>query len=955
MVLQMKKLTIPVTAIACFSLSACMDIDKTNPTPTDVPNFEIVPHGVIVRPTDQNAQDVRVLAETNSIFRITATPNESFDRHESLVVLPDMLGITPEIREDAGSVFVDTGATLARIDRETGQVAFFDDQGQQILAEKPRRSFVEIDDQGETAYTIHQVFDSADDEGFYGLGQHQNGQFNYNGENVELAQHNISIASPMLVSTGGYGIYWDNTSITRFGDPRPFQGFGESLIVRGPDGQNGLVGKYYRDDEVLAVVRETDPDYQFLPIDEWATGEQLRDVWPAPFGPKPNDGPDKVTWDGTIEAETAGLHKFRVYASHYIKVWIDGDLVVDRWRQNWNPYFFNFELEMEPGDTHDVKVEWIPNAGYFRMQHLDPMPAEDRRSLSLSSEVADVIDYYFIAGKTMDDVLSGYRDLSGENRLLPRWAYGFWQSRERYKTQNELLDVLQEYRQRQIPIDNIVLDWNYWEDDSWGSHEFDANRFPDPKAMIDAVHDLNAQIMISVWPKFYPTTDNYKELDAKGHIYQRNIELETRDWIGKGYLNSFYDPYSEEARTIFWRQMEENLDVLGFDAWWMDATEPDIHSNLSYEERKLRAGPTALGSGSRYFNTYALENARSVYEGERAGADANERVFILTRSGFPGIQRYSAAVWSGDIVSRWDDLRDQISAGTNVSMSGMPNWTFDIGGFAVEQRYASEDPAHLKEWRELNTRWYQFGAFAPIFRSHGQYPFREIFNIAEEGSVEYESMVKYNKLRYQLLPYIYTVAGDMTHDYGALMRGLPMDFPDDLEARNIGEQYMFGPSILVNPVYEFEARSRRLYLPAGTSWYDFHSSELHAGGQWINADAPLSDMPLYVRAGAIIPMGPDVQYHDEKPAGDVTLMIYPGADGFFSLYEDDGETYDYVQGEWSRIPLNWNDATQTLTIGAVEGKWRVADSRHFSVRWAGSDTPPVSIQYTGDAIEVNRP
>ncbi|MEM6795620.1 MAG: TIM-barrel domain-containing protein, partial [Acidobacteriota bacterium] len=499
------------------------------------------------------------------------------------------------------------------------------------------------------------------------------------------------------------------------------------------------------------------------------------------------------------------------------------------------------------------------------------------------------------------------------------------------------------------------LDWNYWPSDSWGSHDFDKERFPDPKGMVEAVHDLNAQIMVSVWPKFYPTTENYQELEEAGFIYRRNIDLGTRDWIGPGYPSSFYDPYTREAREIFWRQMEEKLDVLGFDAWWMDATEPDVHSNLSYEERKLRAGPTALGSGSRYFNSYALANAQSVYEGERAGKDPNKRVFILTRSGFPGIQRYSATVWSGDIVSRWDDLKAQISAGTNISLAGMPNWTFDIGGFSVEDRYVSRDPDHVEEWRELNARWFQFGAFAPIFRSHGQDPPREIFNISEPGSEVYKSMVKYTKLRYRLLPYIYSVASEMQTDFGALMRGLPMDFPSDPEARTVGEQYMFGPYILVSPIYEFKARTRDLYLPEGHRWYDFHSGKSYEGGQWIQADAPLSEIPLFIRAGAVLPLGPDVQYHDEDPAGEVTVVVYPGEDGSFSLYEDDGETYDYTQGAWSRIALTWDETLQTLTIGTIEGSYRVAETRSFLVKWADTPGASVRVRYSGTELAIERP
>jgi alpha-D-xyloside xylohydrolase len=378
---------------------------------------------------------------------------------------------------------------------------------------------------------------------------------------------------------------------------------------------------------------------------------------------------------------------------------------------------------MQAGKPHDIRIEWKVDGGYMRLVHRNPLADEDRHSLSLYSELGHAVDYYFVSGENLDDVIAGYRRLTGESQLLPRWAYGFWQSRERYHTQKELLDVLKEYRRRQIPIDNIVLDWFYWKEDSWGSHEFDGTRFADPKTMVDEVHALNARIMISVWPKFYPTTENYKELDALGHIYPHTIDTAQLDWVGPGYVSSFYDPYSAEARDVYWRQIREKLDVLGFDAWWMDATEPDLGSNADDDERKLRMTPTSLGPGAAFFNSYGLMNAMAVFEGRRS-VDPDRRVMILTRSGFPGVQRYAAAVWSGDIVSTWNDMRDQIPAGLNMSLSGLANWTFDAGGFTPENRYSdavvTEDDR--AEWRELNTRWFQFGAFAPLFRAHGQFP-----------------------------------------------------------------------------------------------------------------------------------------------------------------------------------------------------------------------------------------
>ena len=920
----------------------------------EIAGIEITDGGVIVTPTRETAAKVRVRVLSPAVFQVTASPDGDFERSESLMRVAPAGNVEFDVSRTEDTVTLRTAQSAASISLDTGKVSFHDASGEELLVERDLRRFSPVELGGQTRYAVQQTFDPGPGDAFYGLGQHQNGQFNYRGENVELAQHNLSIAAPFLASTGGYGILWDNTSITRFGDPRPFAPLGESFIVRGPDGsKGGFEGVYVRDGTAAATLRETDPDYEFLEPDQYLKGEGLRDVWPAPFGA---EVPESVVWTGSIEAKQAGLHSFRVYASSFVKVSVDGEVVVDRWRQNWNPYYFLFERHMEPGDRHDVRIEWIPDGGYFRMLQLGPLSEQDPDDLSLFSEVADVIDYYFVAGDSLDDVIRGYRELTGKAVLLPNWAYGFWQSRQRYKTQQELLDVLAEYREREIPIDNIVLDWFYWREDDWGSHEFDADRFPDPEAMVDDVHDMNGRIMISVWPKFYPTTDNFKELDAIGAIYTRNLEMQTRDWVGPGYKNAFYDPYSEEARKIYWRQMQEKLDVLGFDAWWMDATEPDIHSNLSHEERKLRMGQTELGPGAEYFNSFALMNAMAVYQGERAGADPDERVFILTRSGFPGLQRYAAATWSGDIVARWDDLREQISAGLNMTLSGMPNWTFDIGGFSVEKRYENEDPEHLDEWRELNLRWFQFGAFAPIFRSHGEYPYREVFNIAGEGSEIYDSFVYYDKLRYRLLPYIYSTAADTFHKDGSIMRALVMDFEADELTHDLGDQYLFGPSILVAPVYEFQARSRRVYLPDGADWYELESNALHRGGQWIEAAAPLKRIPLFVKAGAIIPTGPDAQVVAEALNGDLELLVYPGADGTFSLIEDDGTSYGYERGGYTRIGLSYDEERGTLTIGRREGAFEgMVLDRTVTVRWMGEEAVESSIRYTGEAVSIERP
>ncbi|WP_410795933.1 TIM-barrel domain-containing protein [Parvularcula sp. LCG005] len=927
------------------------------------PGIEDIEGGLIVTPRSNDAAVVRVEVVAKGIVRVSADPEGQFVRDESLIVTDFPARPEYNVRKGRNVASLSTEGLRVEISRADGKVRFLDGDGNELLAED-RRVMTPKMVQGEQFYSVQQAWQPVGEPGFYGLGQHQNGQMNMAGETVELAQHNISIAMPFVASTGDYGILWDNASITRFGDPRPFQPLDETLIVRGEDGsEGGLTGRYYDENgKVQAETRERDPDYQFLPPDQYASGEAVRDVFPEPFG---TESPEKVVWTGGLEAKTTGTHKFRAYGSSYLTIKVDGETVVDRWRQNWNPYYFTFDVDMVAGESKDIEIEWIANDGYFRLEHLDPLPAEQQDDLSFASDVAQVIDYYFVAadGDKIDDVIAGYRTLTGESVMLPKWAYGFWQSRQRYTTQDELLDALKGYRDRKIPIDNIVLDWFYWPEKEWGSHKFDLERFPDAAAMVDAVHEMNARIMISVWPKFYPTTANAKALEEIGAIYQRQLMMDTRDWVGQGYRNSFYDPYSAEARELFWSQMKEALDSKGFDAWWMDAVEPDLHSNLSHRERALRIGPTAMGPGAQYFNSFALVNAQAVYEGEREGSDPNERVFILTRSAFPGIQRYGVSAWSGDVVARWEDLKEQVAAGVNFSMSGVPNWTFDIGGFAVEQRYTDEDPAHIEEWRELNTRWFQLGAFTPLFRSHGEFPFREIYNLAPEGSDPYESMVYYDKLRYRLMPFIYTLAADTTLKDGSMMRGLVMDFEDDKKVWDINDQYLFGSSFLVAPVYEFKARERDVYLPAGSGWYDFESGEHFDGGQTVTADAPLARMPLYVREGSIVPMGPDIQSTADDTNGELTIYVYTGADASFSLYEDDGLTYDYEDEAYVRIPMTWSEETGTLTIGAVEGELQsMPEERVIHVRFVSPDgddgfamdaEPDSTITYTGAAVDVS--
>ncbi|HEY3401918.1 MAG TPA: TIM-barrel domain-containing protein [Ohtaekwangia sp.] len=922
-------------------------------------SYDKLSDGIIVKPeNDQNTKALKLQVITDEIIRVVATPTDTFSTAKSLVILPELKASSNwSVEETEGNVVLVTPKLRAQVSLADGQVTFLDAAGQVILQEQKNggKTFAPTLVDGQPSYQIKQVFESPEDEAFYGLGAHQNGQMNYKGQDVELVQHNIVDVVPFLYSNKNYGILWDNYSISRFGDPRSYQSL-NSLKLFDRDGkEGGLTADYYVENKITATKTENKIEYEFLETPE------------VEGFPKDVSRHGKVIWEGSFISQEEGVHKFLTYSSGYLKIWIDGNLVLDKWRQNWNPWTNKFNVLVKNGEKHSIKIEWIPcDAGYFSIKHLDPYAPLDQNRLTLSSEIGDAIDYYFIKGENADSVISGYRQITGKAPIAPKWAMGFWQSRERYRNQQEMIDVVKEYRKRQIPVDNIVLDWQYWEDPKWGSHEFDLKRFPNPGGMVNELHkDLHARLMISVWPKFNKGTANYEEMRKGGFLLMNNINHKPvrKDWVGIGYENTFYDPFNEEAGKLFWKQIDQNLNSLGIDAWWLDATEPDIHSNLSIEARKLNMSPTAMGPGAKYFNAYSLMNAKGVYEGQRHSSP-DKRVFILTRSAFAGQQRYGATTWSGDIVSRWSDFKDQIAAGVNFSLSGIPYWTMDIGGFSVEKRYEHQQGEDILEWQELNTRWFQFGAFCPVFRSHGQYPFREIYNISKEGSDTYNSMVYYDKLRYRLLPYIYSLAGQSYWNDYTIMRGLVMDFNADPKVQSIGDQYMFGPSLLISPVTDFKARSREVYLPASTGWYDFYTGKYVEGGQLMIAEAPLDRMPLFVREGSILPMGPDMQYSNEKPADPLTLYVFTGKDAAFTLYEDEGENYNYEKGQYASVPMTYNESSKTLTIGNRTGSFvGMKTNRKVNIVWVvkdqpvgagGSTSPHQVIDYSGAEISLTR-
>jgi alpha-D-xyloside xylohydrolase len=469
--------------------------------------------------------------------------------------------------------------------------------------------------------------------------------------------------------------------------------------------------------------------------------------------------------------------------------------------------------------------------------------------------------------------------------------------------------------------------------------------------------------MISVWPKFYQTTEHFKEFQSKGWMYMQAIKDSIRDWVGPGYVGSFYDAYSADARKLFWKQMKEHLYTLGIDAWWMDASEPNVRDCTDMPYRKALCGPTALGPSTEYFNAYALMNAEAIYDGQR-GTDNNKRVFLLTRSGFAGLQRYSTATWSGDIATRWEDMKAQISAGINFSISGVPYWTMDNGGFCVEKRYeqAKEGSEDLNEWRELNVRWHQFGAFVPLFRTHGQFPYRELWNIAPDNHPAYKTMLYYTQLRYRLMPYIYTMAGMSHFNDFTIMRALMMDYSSDKNVLNVSDQYMFGKELMICPVYQYKARTREVYFPKEAGWYNLYNGKYTAGGQKQTVDATYDRMPIYVAAGSILPMGKVIQ-NTTQAQTDLTLYVYAGKNGTFSLYEDENTNYNYEKDASATIKFTYDDKNKTVTIADRKGSFKgMAKERNISIilvqqnNPVGIDSPTKeekTIHYTGSNISVS--
>ena len=643
------------------------------------------------------------------------------------------------------------------------------------------------------------------------------------------------------------------------------------------------------------------------------------------------------------------------------------------------------------GNVEDVSPFFQSTKGYgvFWDNYSGTTYTDNEQETSFCSEVGDCIDYYFMYGGSADGVIAEVRALTGDVPMMPLWSYGFMQSKERYKSQEETVGVVKKYRELGIPLDCIIQDWQYWGHNYlWNAMDFQNPAFSRPKDMIDEVHALNARMMISIWSSFGPATKPYRALDKEGLLF--DIETWPQSGVDGWPPNleypsgvRVYDAYSPKARDIYWEHLNKGIFQLGMDGWWMDSTEPD-HFNHKESDFDRQTG---LGYYRSVRNAYPLVSVGGVSDHQRA-LTQDKRVIILTRSGFLGQQRYGSNVWSGDVQSSWDMFRKQITAGLNFSLTGMPHWNSDLGGFfagSYNTSWGDNSATRNPMYQELYVRWLQFGVFCPMMRSHGADVPREFYWYGKKGEPIYDALVDAVKLRYTLLPYIYSTSWDVTHNRSTFMRALFMDFVNDKQTWNVNDEYMFGKAFLVAPVLHAQytpevqqktleenegwnrdskksaktpiltdfthSKNMEVYLPAGTRWYNFWTNEAIEGGQKLVISTTLNRIPLFVRAGSIVPCGPDVQYTGEKKWDNLTLCVYPGENGNFTLYEDEGDNYNYENGAYTEIPMNWDNASRILTIGARKGEYNgMLQKRQFIVKAIDGNSKTVT--YTGKKIRV---
>lgn len=782
---------------------------------------------------------------------------------EALKELPELIfteklaAVKFSVSENDSFLSIATLKLIAKFNKTTGNLSFIDKSGKIFLSEADNgRKLISGSVMGDPCYLAEQSFESPSGEKLFGLGQFQDGHYNIKGITRRLTQVNSQIAIPFLFSAEGYGLLWHQYGLT---DYNPADNF-----------------------ITLEKLEQSDNNAQLAEVTTTSGTQKLSQ--------------NQSLYKGKFSVPESGVYSIFLDLGdmgnrHYVV--IDGKPVIDQ-SNMWLPPTVGALKELSAGEhqvqlicksDNNPKLSWkiTDNKTTFRSPH------------------AKKIDYVVFYGPKADEVISSYSNLSGHAPLFPLWAYGFWQCRERYTSGSHLVETVKEFRNRKLPMDVIVQDWQYWGSKGWGVPVFDETHYSNPTGFIKEIHDLNAHFNISIWSNPDKNSTLGKEYVAKNRF------IPNTKWL---------DYFNPETRKDYWNTLNENMFVHGVDSWWMDAVEP--------ENDALKGETTFLGPGDFYRLTYPLMVSKAVYDGQRE-TSAEKRVCILTRSAFSGQQRYGVINWSGDINGTWEAYRRQIVAGLNYTITGFPYWTTDIGGFfrTGKSQYTDE------KYHELLIRWFQWGALNPIFRIHGYMSETEPWKYGQD--VE-NSMRKMLDLRYRLLPYIYSEAWQVTRNGSTMMRPMVMDFAADTTAVNQGCEFMFGKSFLVAPVTEPDIKEWDVYLPKSTSWFDFWTGKRFEGGQTIKTDAPMDKLPLFVKAGSIVPMGKFVQYAGEKSADTLEIRVYVGADGKFELYEDEGDNYNYEKGNFSIIPFSWDDKKQILTIGQRQGSFTsYLKERNFNI------------------------
>ena len=785
------------------------------------------------------------------------------------------------VEDKGGSLLIKVEKISAEVSKRTALITFRDAQGNVILQENGRR-IAPDSIQGVPTLAIEERFASPADESLYGTGQFQDGHLNIRGLSRRLTQVNTQISIPFILSSKGYGLLWHNYGLTELNPPAEFITL-DTVSVEGEGGMEAVT--------TGAGIVMQKKDYH--------------------------------SFTGTLTIRKAGKYCLMLDGGQtdaYRKMFlaIDGEELY-RLKDAWIPPTTSLVVDLSAGEHH---VDAHLNKPTTPRLYFKPITDET----VLRSPVAQSVDYTVFAGYG-DEVVSAYRKLSGPTPLLPKWTFGFVQCRERYHTQQELLENAREFRKRKLPVDVFVQDWQYWGRYGWNAMKFDETLYPNPKAMVDELHKLNIRLMISVWSKSQGADSDWaKEMMAQG------FNVPGTSWV------DFFNP---KAADFYWDTFSKGLlKPYGIDAWWQDATEPE---NDALAGCMVNAGSTP---GEFYRNVYPLFVNQTVYNGFRRD-EPGKRVMILTRSGFLGMHRYAAATWSGDVAATWDELRRQITGGLGQMASGLPWWTYDAGGFF---RYGFDNQYTDPAYHEQFLRWFEAATFLPIQRVHGIASNTEFWNY---GDTVLNISRKYLDLRYRLLPYVYSQAAQVAFAGGTLMRPLVFDFAKDPQALAQNYEWMFGPTLLVAPVVAPGVSSWKVYLPENEAgWVNFWTGERHDGGRQIEAPVALESIPVYARGGSILPLGPTQEYTSQKPDAPWEIRIYPGADATFTVYEDDGASYDYEQGQFSTYDLTWNEARQTLTVSARRGAYKDMTARRtLHIVKVGGDIK--TVEYEGEEVSVS--